>query len=258
LSLSSGQDVSAKVDNLIEILDSMKENILCNHIEEMWTFLNDLKEKNKASPVSIDIVLDNCAIELAADLTLCDFLLRNNFVSKITLHAKAFYWFVSDVVKSDFDFLLRQIASSNSLVLNQFLKRFKSYINDSPPRLTLEHEDLFWTSSYSFDSMKQVAPHLYKHFNENSSLVIFKGDLNYRKLISDLDWPFETPLKEAVRGFLPTSLCAVRCIKSDLIANLDTNLLSNENYASVKSKFKEGDNKWMVTGDYGVIQLLKI
>ena len=85
LSLTSGEDVSSKVNNLFDLLESFKECILSNHSIELWTFLNDirLKKSKNEKPIRIDIVLDNCGIELASDLILCDFLLRNQFVDKI-------------------------------------------------------------------------------------------------------------------------------------------------------------------------------
>lgn len=227
-------------------------------MNDVWDHLNSLKEKNSSDKkVHIDIVLDNCSIELASDLILCDFLLRNNFVNQITLHAKAYSWFISDVVKADFEHLLRLISSSNSLVLNNFLKRIKDYMNNS--RLVLIHDHPFWTSPYSFNEMEKISPDLYNHFKHNSSLVFLKGDLNYRKLIGDLNWPYDTPLGDAVRSFKPTTLCAIRVLKSDLIASLDTNPMTNERFAIVKKKFKqENDTKWLITGEYGIIQFLKV
>ena len=85
--------------------------------------------------------------------------------------------------------------------------------------------------------------------------VIIKGDLNYRKLIGDLNWPYDTSLHVAVQRFKPTNLCAVRTLKADLVANLDLDESSNEKYRKLKVKHPTG-NAWMNTGDYGVIQLL--
>lgn len=106
LSLSSGEDVSSKTTNMIDLLESFEPCILSNHSIELWNFIKELKS-NKASsgkPIRIDIVLDNCGIELASDLILCDFLLRNQFADNIYLHAKSFYWFISGICIIFFSF----------------------------------------------------------------------------------------------------------------------------------------------------------
>ncbi len=78
LSLSSGNHVNHHGNNdLIDLLASLETNILCNHSERLWSFLNELKQKRNDKTIRIDIVLDNCGIELASDLILCDFLLNN-------------------------------------------------------------------------------------------------------------------------------------------------------------------------------------
>jgi hypothetical protein len=257
LSLSSGNDVSSKLHNLIELLDSFKDKILCDNTTQVWTFLNELKQRKGSNekPIRVDIVLDNCSIELVSDLILCDFLLRNEYVDLIYLHAKPYFWFISDVTKHDFDHLFKELQSSNSLVINRFLTRIKNALKAG--KIILQHDDQFWNSPYSLHDMERVAPKLYSDLKTNSSLVFLKGDLNYRKLIGDLNWPFETPLINAIHTFKPTSLCAVRTIKADLIANIDTNLETNHNYASVINEFKDS-TKWMNTGDYAIIQFVQI
>jgi hypothetical protein len=252
LSLSSGNDCSSKTSNLIELLDSFKENILCDNTEPLWTYLTSLKEQRGVSNRRrrIDIVLDNCSIELAADLILCDFLLRNDLADEIKLHGKAFYWFVSDVTRADFDQLLLQIQSANSIVLGKFAHRMHTYLAES--KLHVDFSNSFWTSPHAFSQMRRVAPQLYTEMELNSSLVIMKGDLNYRKLLGDLDWPFDMPLGKVTGGFLPTSLCAVRTLKSDLVACLDTNETTNPRYGRVD----KSTSKWMTSGDYGIIQFL--
>lgn len=176
LSLSSGQAVTEKVSDLINMLESFEANILCNHIESLWEFLNDLKSERIASQkhVRIDIVLDNCGIELASDLILSDFLLRHDFVDEIVLHGKAFPWFISDVTESDFEYLLVQFQSENSIHTNQFHRRLRNYLDVGRLKLTV---DPFWTLSHSYDQMNRVSPDLYTELQRKSSLVILKGKL---------------------------------------------------------------------------------
>ena len=245
--------MSSKVKNLIDLLESFKENIICDHTQQLWNHLNALKnQRQTGKKIRIDIVLDNCAIELASDLVFCDFLLRNEYVDEIRLHPKAYQWFISDVCRNDFKNLLRQIQSDNSLAVNKFYSRINNYMNES--RLVLEEAHQFWTSPYAFNVMEKKAADLYTDFKQNSSFILLKGDLNYRKLIGDLNWPYDTPLSDAAREFKPTSFCAVRTLKADLCAHL---LPSNSNYAKVMKLYPDS-NKWMNTGDYGVIQFVEI
>ena len=103
--------------------------------------------------------------------------------------------------------------------------------------------------------MKRIAPDLYATLEETSSFVLIKGDLNYRKLIGDLNWPHDKPLAQAVRTFRPVAFCAVRTSKADQIANLDEDMGTNANYAKLLKSYPN-TNKWMNTGDYGVIQFV--
>lgn len=254
LSLSSGSEVSSKSKDFVEALKKLDDNIICSHIDELWTFLVDLKSSKLASKkhTRIDIVLDNCGIELASDLILADFLLRHDFVDQVYLHAKRFPWFISDVTKDDFDYIIRQFQSVNSISINRFQQRITEYKDKK--QLVIDHENLFWTLGHSYDKMKEIAPELYNDFKTNSSLVFLKGDLNYRKLIGDLNWPHDTSLGIAVRDFKPTNLCAVRTLKADLVANLD---FSDEKVRKIKDE--HGESKaWMNTGEYGVIQILRV
>lgn len=256
LSLSSGQAVTEKVSDLINMLESFEDNILCNHSEALWEFLNDLKSERIASQkhVRIDIVLDNCGIELASDLILADFLLRHDFIDEIVLHGKTFPWFISDVTHADFEYLLVQFQSENSIYTSKLYERLRTYLDAGSLKLTF---DPFWTLSYSFDQMNKVSPDLYAELQKKSSLVILKGDLNYRKLIGDLNWPLDTNLSTAARDFKPTNFCAVRTLKADLCANIDTNESTNEKFRKLKETYPTG-NAWMNTGEYGVIQLNRI
>ena len=50
--------------------------------------------------------------------------------------------------------------------------------------------------------MKKENPSLYSQLSE-ANILIFKGDLNYRKLVGDLSWSTETTFLESLQGFNP-------------------------------------------------------
>jgi hypothetical protein len=95
--------------------------------------------------------------------------------------------------------------------------------------------------------MNQVSPDLY-HQLSGMDLVLFKGDLNYRKLVGDLKWDVSVSLETALRGFIPTNIIILRTLKADVVVGIeDENVLR-------KIERKELVDNWMISGDYAVIQ----
>jgi hypothetical protein len=105
-------------------------------------------------------------------------------------------------------------------------------------------EESFWTEPFDFSEMRAENSTLYNKLSE-ANLVIFKGDLNYRKLLGDLNWEYTTDFLEALRGFRPTNLVSLRTLKADLCVGLPI---------GKAELLKKEDPNWMTTGRFGLIQ----
>ena len=91
--------------------------------------------------------------------------------------------------------------------------------------------------------METVSPALFNDLS-TSDFTFFKGDLNYRKLVNDRQWPYDTCLVTAMEGFNPGKLCALRTIKSDSIVGCQK---------EVVEKILEGDKNMLFFRAYALI-----
>jgi len=220
------------------------DKIIVDQKEQVWDHL--LTSKGN-SIRRIDFILDNAGPELFSDLVLADWLLSSGFATEIHFHVKDFGWFVSDVTEDDFHWTLKrcqEFAEDENMV---FLgKKWEGFLKEDKWKI---RRDPFWTSGDAFWELPSSAPHLYQDLS-HASLVILKGDLNYRKLTYDCKWKSTTSFEVAIGSFKPSSLLALRTLKADVIAGLQ------EGQAESLTQ-KEGGNQWMTNGNYGVIQFYR-
>lgn len=95
--------------------------------------------------------------------------------------------------------------------------------------------------------MREVANDLYQYLAE-AQLVIFKGDLNYRKLLADISWDPTDDFLTCLKGFQPTNICSLRTVKADLICGLPQ---------GKAEELDRLDSQWMITGEYGVVMFME-
>ena len=186
-----------------------EEKILANDLPAAYDVLKQARDKGLARDRSVDIVLDNAGFELFVDLILAGYLLSANLATQITLHPKSIPWFVSDVLPADFAALLNALALPQDFYTT--LTDDDKHAGKTPSPLSdPEVEDIkflfehwsklytegkltirpnrFWTQAGSYWRLPKLEPRLYEDL-KGSELLIFKGDLNYRKLTGDVSQP---------------------------------------------------------------------
>ncbi|KAK8745668.1 hypothetical protein OTU49_000307 [Cherax quadricarinatus] len=236
LSISGGADKSQDSDVLL-LLDKLQSKILVNNSESLWQLLVALPEDQR----DIVLVLDNAGFELVTDLCLLAFLTEAGFVTSLTVHPKIRPWFVSDTTHSDLTWTIEKLRETGGSA-GVLASKWQSYISNGRWKIV---NNKFWTLCHDFADMKEIDPELYSQLSK-SSLIIFKGDLNYRKLTGDLDWPTTTSLEHTLRGFCPAPVLAIRTAKGGPVVGLAPGV--SERTAAVT-------HDWNISGEYGMIQL---
>ena len=204
------------------------DKLILNDFEELWKTIQHIDNG------TIVIVLDNVASEFINDLFLADFLIENQFAKTIIFHCKAMPWFVSDVTLSDVKDTMDALESSPDL--KKYALKWKTWTNDK----FIFKKDYYWTLPYCFNEIEQQNKFLYQELH-SADLVIFKGDLNYRKLTQD-------QLSDTIEISMGYNTLAIRTCKSDTLLGV-----SKEK----RNQLDKIDEKWRVNGKYGIIQFLK-
>ncbi|KAG9301159.1 hypothetical protein G9A89_012542 [Geosiphon pyriformis] len=229
-------------------LKEAEKNILVNEIDKIWEKLKGLKGAR------IDIVLDNAGFELFGDMILAEWLIQAGYASEVYFHAKPIPWFVSDATPKDFHSLLSSITEPNFFNSNKIVEepnieklssRWNEYMKNHQWHLKF---DYFWVSPYAYWHLHEKGRELFTDLCK-SSLIFFKGDLNYRKLVYDCKWEFTTPFTEAIGPLnsqrVVPPIAALRTCKADVIVGLAEGM---------EEKMKAKEDDWLVSGKFAVVQ----
>ncbi|KAI2643742.1 DUF89-domain-containing protein [Xylaria nigripes] len=250
-----------------------EKNILVNDLGAAYNVLLKAKSEGKKER-RVDMVLDNAGFELYVDLILAGYLLRSGLATVVVLHPKSVPWFVSDVLPDDFLALLGALANPKSFYETPSEDE-KSQDKMPPPVSDKEAAELsflyqewahmhaegqlilrpnrFWTHAGSFWRLpadKDLFDDL-----KSSELVLFKGDLNYRKLTGDAAWDPTTPFTEAIGPLGPGSgfnILALRTCKADVVVGLQPG--QDEKLRAMEGGGGDsGSRKWAWSGKWAVV-----
>lgn len=204
--------------------------LLVDDSARVWEFLQHSRGR-------VDVLMDNAGIELGFDLALVDFLLRANLATEIVLHVKPQPTFVSDATLSDVRAVLDTFGKADAPALRQLAHRLARALNAGHVVLSAHP---FWVTGFFFHAL----PSDLRATLARATLVVCKGDANYRRLVGDCHWEPTTPFPTAVAHF-PAPVVTLRVLKSEVIVGLA---------AGEAERQYVQDAAWWVNGTRGVIQ----
>lgn len=213
------------------------------------------------SPIGrVDILVDNCGLELINDIVLGYSLIKYQNVETVYFHLNTAPVFVSDAVKD------REKGPNDNNVHDRKPSLQGDDIDRALAQIWEENRDLyhelidlresgairwccntFWNLPILFSNMPRS---IYGELG-GSSLFIVKGDINYRRLVGDRAWNVHASTKK-VEGYLPCPTLVVRSLKSSVAMGLPV-----EKVKSIREQHHGNDDEWMTSGDYGMIQFFK-
>lgn len=273
LDLTDLQDLQSKESRL-----SNQSKILVDDTLASWKYITENPGE------TVDIVCDNAGFEVFCDILLAFFLVDFKLVKKVVLHLKDLPYMVSDVMKKDvyqlLDILNKWGKESKEVLamahkLKEFLDSGKLELNDNE----------FWTYYHDYWHLSHVDKHSGKdtfgvltevlESFEKSKMVIFKGDLNYRKLCGDRCWPKTTTWDVAISRDLKVEdenklvgkekaiyelqkfpMLSLRTCKADVMVGLKSDEQDKQLTEEYKNMKRDKDLKpewWNSSGKWAVI-----
>ena len=188
-------------------------------------------------PGVVVLVADNAGRELLPDLILIDELLGAGRASEVVLHVKPRPYFVSDATTADVLAALARLVAG-PVTASAIGRRLRTAIETG--RLTIR-ADPFSVAPFGY---REVPGALRAEFAA-AALTIMKGDLNYRRLVGDQNWPATTAFAD-LTGYFPGPVVALRTLKSDVVVGLEPATLA---------ELDGTGTRWRTSGSYGLIQL---
>lgn len=219
------------------VLQAGQKMILSNDIAQLTDYVASLP-----GPTRFDIIVDNAGFELFCDLCLADFLIYSGLADQVYLQLKAHPTFVSDAMAKDvhhtIDFLQKTREPNGPSTPNSDLgDRWAEHVSSGKWKLT---ENFFWVQPQAMWEM----PEDLQADLAMSAVVFVKGDANYRRLLGERLWPFDTPF-QTIMSYFPAPVCALRTLKAELGCGMPREM--------TERAAQESDN-WLVAGKYGVVQ----
>jgi hypothetical protein len=208
---------------------------LADDTEAIWERLRSGEGGSGDASWAIAFVCDNAGRELISDLLLAYELLATDTASSVELHVKPAPYYISDATAADVGKCLRRLRGMSG-PLGEAGSALFEFAAAGRLRV-LTHP--FWSSPLTFHELPaDLRASLAGRF------LIFKGDLNYRRLVGDNWWDPTTPFAEPV-GYFGQPLAALRAAKSDVVVGV-----SREQVDALDA----AEPDWRLNGRHSLIQ----
>lgn len=185
---------------------SERKEIICDEREGLKGYFGS------GTISQIDILADNAGQELFFDLLFACYVLDNKLTRKVNFHLKNYPYNVSDATKDDFLHLVETLVLSDIDELQKTGVKIKEHIQNRKIN----------SISYPFTTLgydRIDAINISKKFYQKSSLIITKGDFNYRKNIGWYYWGISDNFGEAI-SYLKSPLLSLRTVKNEILIGI--------------------------------------
>lgn len=184
----------------------------------------------------IDLVFDNAGMDVLTDLLLIRRI--SIYCSHIVAHVRPYPMFVSDMTMINMENLIEKLRISSVPAARKLGEDITQLLRQN--QLTLRTSPALGLPA-SFYADETLTCETF----ENTELVIFKGDLNYRYFAGDRRWPHTTEKDYFLQRFGRSALF-LRTLKSEVLAGLTP---------EVAAKTTTLQPDWLTCGHYGIIQV---
>ncbi|MFW5695036.1 MAG: ARMT1-like domain-containing protein [Alkalispirochaeta sp.] len=188
---------------------------------------------------TIHIIMDNSGAELAGDLVAALTIIRLTGAA-VTLHPKLYPTYVSDTTVDDIHTYLNRSAESTDEVVRHFAAAVRTEFNSGT--LSLAPDDYWCTTRFLVAMPPRIASTL-----QGATLVIVKGDFNYRRVFRDTIWSPDITPQAAAGTTFPYPILLLRTMKSDCLTGVAR---------TVTDSLDTTERGWRTAGKRGVIQLV--
>ncbi|KAK8805828.1 hypothetical protein WA158_002484 [Blastocystis sp. Blastoise] len=195
------------------------------------------KDKSSLSNPHIIIFSDNTGLELLSDFIFIAIYLLLTPTGSVTYFIKENPVFVSDITIHDVLYSIEWMKKHNCIQISYIGTLIEQYYKE---------KRIIFKSEYQLNScldMWSISTNLYEYMN-NCTLIISKGDANYRRFVGDRHWNYDIPVNK-VLSYVPKPLLLLRTLKSNCLIGID------ENQQKEAKQFTE---EWDVNGKIGIIQ----